>query len=420
MSIINTTKSAIQATVRSIWQGERPDADDTRYSDLWLYSRITAAVVWRLLQTIDRGVNAVFPTTSFGIYLDNWLNWIGAPDGSGNGTFGRIQSRGSSGTSALAVVSTGAATTSIGDQLTDVTGRTYQLTEGHVYVGASTYNHSVAAVDTGSDTNLESGDVLTFTSPPAGITTATLVKDLDGGADRETDAEGRARLLSLLRNPPSSGNVADWVDISIVLGNQATSDQKCDWDAQGNKTTVSTNDAGGNTIVASGNITYPTITNGLAAGDRVVINGYEATCASVTNATTFEVSAWPSEWGSALDSLTGLNITSGGGFIGRLDTTISGVVQGGYGIVQAVADYMDGRGPNVLQAAAQSEIPGWDSTARIQELESAAFVVGLGNITSVTVNDLGGGVIDLSHTAETGATAKIYDIDEITIWQTYV
>jgi hypothetical protein len=203
----------IKAAIIAIHKAARPSADDAYGSDLWLEARKLGRAILRLHQTIARGVNALFPSTTFGDYLDAWLKLIGAPDGLGG--YGRIQLRGSSGADAGAVVSTGAGpwVDLYGFQLTDTSGSLYQITEHYTPVAATTHNTDVASVTKGSATNLESGAVITFVSPPAGVTAAvTLVADLDGGADTETDAEGRARLAAWLRDPPVSGNVADWVD----------------------------------------------------------------------------------------------------------------------------------------------------------------------------------------------------------------
>jgi len=214
MSLNIPPKETVRATVRALWQSERPDADDSTYSDLWLYSRIVSVVVFRLHQTIQRGINAVFPTTSFGSYLGAWLSWIGASDGLGG--FGYIVPRISSGTDAGRATADGgdiAANALNGKQMTDAAGKLYQFNENHVLVpDGTTIDLDIISITKGSATNLESGTVLTLTSPPANARSAvTLVADLDGGADAETETDGRARLLSLLRSPPASGNVASWV-----------------------------------------------------------------------------------------------------------------------------------------------------------------------------------------------------------------
>jgi hypothetical protein len=508
MSINFPTKEQIRASILAIWQAERPDADSTKYSDLWLFSRIGSVLVYRLHKTLKQTLDAVFPTSSFGIYLDNWLNWVGLADGQGG--FGRILPNISSATDGVTCTATGGGPGVIAnawqnEQLTDTAGKTYEITEAHGAVGAgSSIDLDIESVDTGFDTNLESGTVLTFVGPPAGSdSTATLAKDLTGGTDLEEDSAGQARLLAKLRNPPASGNVASWVDvieavspgnlkayvwpqrqnqpygygltdycalytnesgtdrhiaaaddmytdiavavsaglpaliyrnsrqltmtsvpttvgITVTLGDDATNDMKCDWDAEGNPTTVSANDAGGPNIDAVLNVCAPTVTNGIEVGHKVVINGVEGIVTAVNvgaDASIFAVSDWPDGWPTGLNALAGYQITSGGGFIGWITDYDNSVT--GSGLVEAVRVYMDDRGPNVAYNGAQSQIPGWDSTARIQQLESACFVVGEGFIVGVSVGDLGGGVIDLSHAAQSGATALIYDIQEIAIWQVF-
>jgi hypothetical protein len=385
-------------------------------------------------------------------------------------------------------------------ELTDTAGNTYKCTEAHGAVGAgSSVDLDVESVDTGFTTNLESGTDLTWTAPPAGSdSTATLAKDLTGGADLETDAEGRTRLIARLRDPPASGNVADWVDaieavqpgnlkawvwpqrfaypngfnttdycatkrfelgtdkfilstddlytdidtavdaalpaliyrnsrqltlaninkdvtLTVTLGLSATEDQKCDWDAEGNKRTVASNDASGPNIVASGNITSPTVTNGIAAGDKVVIFGTEATVSSVVNATTFAVTDWPDGWPTAINALAGYNILSGGGFIGYqtdYDNSVTGT-----GLYGAVQDYMESRAPNALYNGAQGQIEGFESSILLQQIESACFVTGEGVITDVAI---AAPAADQVHTAELGNTANIYVLNELSIYQVFV
>jgi hypothetical protein len=204
-------------TIKAAWitihKAARPSADDAFGSDLWLASRIMSRVISRLHQTGERVLNALFPTTTFGDYLTSWLRFVGAPDGLGG--YGRVLARGSTGTDALAIVSTGAGpwADQYHQQLTDAAGLVYQVTEHYTPAGATTYNADVESVSTGTATNLESGTTLTFSSPSAGITAAAvLVANLDYGADLESDAEGLSRLAAWLRDPPASGNVADWVD----------------------------------------------------------------------------------------------------------------------------------------------------------------------------------------------------------------
>lgn len=199
-----------QATIQAMYQAERPNADATRYSDLWLYSRILARLVSRVHKTVDRALDAIFPATTFGVYLGWWLKWVGAPDGQGG--YGLITARAATADGETTVTGTTGNSISIGDILTDTAGRSYQINEDYTFPSDGDYDADIIAIDTGIGTNRAVGDVLTFSSPPGGITAATtVVTALTGGVDDETDEEGRARLLFRLQYPPASGNWADWI-----------------------------------------------------------------------------------------------------------------------------------------------------------------------------------------------------------------
>ena len=126
---------------------------------------------------------------------------------------------------------------------------------------------------------------------------------------------------------------------------------------------------------------------------------------------------WPDGWpsGGAADLLFGYSVTSGGGFIGWKTEYDNNVV--GSGVVESGRAYMDGRGPNMNRNGALSEIPGWDSTQRPQQIESAAHLVGGGVITDVAVATPG---VDTEHAAQDIATALIYDVTEIIVWQVFI
>lgn len=210
MALILPTYRQIRDQILAIWQGYRPDADAGEYSDLWLYARLVADLVYRLHLSAERILTAMHPATTHGDALGRWLETFGLPDGQGG--YGRIPDAGSSGVAALQVTATGATADLLGQQLTDGGGRTYEITSSYAFAGAGTHDYDLAAVDTGAATNLTTGSTLTFISPPANVqSTATLVADLTGGTDRETDSEGRTRLLQRLRTPGLSGNASDWI-----------------------------------------------------------------------------------------------------------------------------------------------------------------------------------------------------------------
>ncbi|HHE72124.1 MAG TPA: hypothetical protein ENL34_07600, partial [Chloroflexi bacterium] len=124
------------------------------------------------------------------------------------------------GTNALNVTGTLAgAAVEAGDVLVHVDGTQFQITED-VTIGSATVAVSVAALTKGIVGNKLTGDVMDFESAPANIETeATLVSDLDGGLDQETNAELLERVQYAYRNPPAGGRCADyWAWAMAIAG----------------------------------------------------------------------------------------------------------------------------------------------------------------------------------------------------------
>ena len=70
---------------------------------------------------------------------------------------------------------------------------------------------AIVAVDAGEAANADAGVALTLTSPVLGITaTAVTTTAITGGADVETDASLRNRLLARIRTLPSGGAAQDY------------------------------------------------------------------------------------------------------------------------------------------------------------------------------------------------------------------
>lgn len=109
----------------------------------------------------------------------------------------------------------------VNDALTAKDGTTYIVTASGT-IGASGYvdvdvrgddrNYPTDTSGVGSQTRKAAGDVLTFSSPSTGIAaTAILVLSLsNGGADRETDAAYRPRVLNRIAQPGMGGNANDY------------------------------------------------------------------------------------------------------------------------------------------------------------------------------------------------------------------
>jgi len=117
----------------------------------------------------------------------------------------------SSGIDALTVVGTVGVQVEAGEPLSYTDGTEYQTSEDFTIPAAGTINISVESTTTGVVANRDVGNVLTFDSPPAGITAeATLIVKLDGAVDVETDPELIARILDAYRNPPGGGRFSDF------------------------------------------------------------------------------------------------------------------------------------------------------------------------------------------------------------------
>ena len=76
---------------------------------------------------------------------------------------------------------------------------------------AGTGNTDITAVDAGAAGNAVAGVILNLVNPIAGLTGQSNVSTaLEGGADLESDASVRARLLARIQNPPRGGTSEDY------------------------------------------------------------------------------------------------------------------------------------------------------------------------------------------------------------------
>lgn len=120
--------------------------------------------------------------------------------------------------------STAATTVIAGTQLIDGSGLRYEVTIGGIYNDGDQI--PVAAVDTGSATNIEAGETLRFTGTPPAYASDQALVDVGGltnGIDAENDEDLRARLVAYLRNPPRSGN---WQHVAELAEASTASVQK--------------------------------------------------------------------------------------------------------------------------------------------------------------------------------------------------
>jgi len=187
------------------FKGSFPEDDVGTFSDAWKRLRINAGQGFQLNRHIQVIVCDLLATDAAGTALDRLADlYLG--EGAKKGATPARKS------DALRVTGTPAATVSIGDQLTNPAGLIFQVNENDVVGAGGFIDVDIIGVSTGSQTKLEAGTVLTFTSPPAGIdASAELQLDLDqDGTDQESDGELRVRLLNAIRQPGAGGNANDF------------------------------------------------------------------------------------------------------------------------------------------------------------------------------------------------------------------
>ncbi|AJQ47962.1 MULTISPECIES: baseplate J/gp47 family protein [Pseudomonas] len=89
------------------------------------------------------------------------------------------------------------------------TGQVFTTTSTVIIPLAGVISVPVASVETGSALNGLEG-ACTFISPPLNVDSACVLAETVGGTDDESPESLLARLLDVMRNPPSGGNVADY------------------------------------------------------------------------------------------------------------------------------------------------------------------------------------------------------------------
>ena len=117
------------------------------------------------------------------------------------------RSQGSGAAGDVIVTCAGTCTYAAGQELVSATnGKRYRVVAtSTVFTGS---NVGIVGVDIGKSTNLKTGEILTWVSPP-GASAPTCVVSITGivnGQDADNDARLRARLQKVEQNPPGAGN----------------------------------------------------------------------------------------------------------------------------------------------------------------------------------------------------------------------
>lgn len=204
--IIVPTRDAIHAQFLVDYRFHGPDGVDTEEGTLpYIEGAVFADEILPIWAATKRaGLNLVL-TEAQGAAAEQWAI--------AKGLDGRLPATGATGF-LVADVATGGSQIFVGDELKKGTTR-YTVTLEKVYLPGDLI--PVIATDLGYGSNQEPDTVLTWSSPRPGCNPTAKVWEnsqgdgLTGGRDAETDGELVDRIIDISKNPPASGNAAEYV-----------------------------------------------------------------------------------------------------------------------------------------------------------------------------------------------------------------
>lgn len=181
----------------------QPSKNVARGSDPYRLGRVVSGVAWTILAKLLYFVKQSLPDTAEAAFLERW----GAVY-----SFERLPAAGSSATLGLRVTGVAASAVTVDSELTHEDGTLYKVTSvASVIGGGGTVDVDIESISTGLATNKAVDEVLTFTSPPAGVDAeATVVVALANGLDIESLDAYRVRLLAHIGDPPEGGAIHDY------------------------------------------------------------------------------------------------------------------------------------------------------------------------------------------------------------------
>lgn len=200
MSYARPTLSQIITRVEADVDARLPGADSrVRRSVLSVLVRVFAGAIFGLYGLLD-SISKFLPDVADGDMLLRWGAIMGKP---------RIAATYASGTVTMSGVD-GVAIPA-GTILTRSDGARYRVTADATIAGgaASAATRAIVAGDAG---NLTAGGQLSFLSPIAGVVATAVVAagGIGGGADEESEAAHRIRILERMRNQPAGGKLTDY------------------------------------------------------------------------------------------------------------------------------------------------------------------------------------------------------------------
>jgi uncharacterized phage protein gp47/JayE len=211
MPWLTPTLRNVRELVRDGVRGSLPGADaSVPNSVLRVISDAMAALAHLTLQYIDWLARQLLPDSAETEFLDrHGTIWLENSDGSRGRKLASLAS------GSMSATGSNGAVIPLGTRLISAALRVgYETTETATMGGTAT-PVKVRALDPGAQSNLDSGSVITFDPPPAGIEQNGTIITMIGGADEESDEELRARVLLRIQQPPMGGSETDYLQWTL-------------------------------------------------------------------------------------------------------------------------------------------------------------------------------------------------------------
>lgn len=185
-----------------------PGADASlRRTVLGVLTRVIAGGEHGLYGYLDWLSNQVLPDTAESEHLDRHASIWGVTRKAAAFTTGTVDFTGTNG-----------AVVPVGSELKRADGVKY-LTTTEATIAAGVAAAIVAATSAGIDGLADAGQALNLTTPIAGVASAAVVAagGLIGGADEESDADIRTRVLARIQAPPHGGADFDYITWALEV-----------------------------------------------------------------------------------------------------------------------------------------------------------------------------------------------------------
>ncbi|HEX7124676.1 MAG TPA: baseplate J/gp47 family protein, partial [Thermodesulfobacteriota bacterium] len=202
MAFQRPTLETLLARIEADLTSRLPGADTRlRRSNLAVLARVHAGAVHGLYGYLAFLARQLFPDQAEAEYLQRWAT-----------IWGVTRTPAAAAVGAVTLTGTDWAVVPAGTRLQRGDGVEYTV-DADVIIQAGTATAAVTAVEPGAAGNADAGVVLTFVSPIVGVqgTAPVAAGGLTGGADEESDASLRERLLARIQEPPHGGSAADYV-----------------------------------------------------------------------------------------------------------------------------------------------------------------------------------------------------------------